>query len=204
MAVNQMTTRFGLKRRTNMITRHRLAAIAVAVITLAVLSPNAGAQIPNQKLRMTISEPLEVPNLVLPSGTYVFEALENGRVTRILSADETHIYTTLLTQPEERRESVETPLVTLKEAPKGEVQRIDSWFFAGESIGNEFLYSGTSEDGESESKFSAFTRDAGHVVASVAETTVEAPEYVALHVGHAIVGSSVATGRFFRANSLVN
>jgi hypothetical protein len=181
-----------------------LAAIAVAAITLTVFSPNAGAQIPIQKLRVTVTEPLEVPNLVLPVGTYVFEALENGRVTRILSADESHIYTTVVTQPEERREPVENPLVTLKEVPKGEVPRIDSWFFAGEAIGNEFLYAGTSADGKSESKLSAFTRDSGHVVASVAETTVEAPEYIAMHVGHAVAASSAATGRFFRANFLVN
>jgi hypothetical protein len=144
----------------------KLAAIAVAAITLAVLSPNAGAQIPIQKISVTISEPLEVPNLVLPIGTYVFEALENGRVTRILSADESRIYTTLLTQPEERREPLENPLVTLKEGPKGDVQRIDSWFYAGESIGNEFLYAGTGADGKSESRLRAFTKDAGHVVAS--------------------------------------
>ena len=182
----------------------KFAVIAAAAISLAVLSPNAGAQIPIQKLSVTISEPLEVPNLVLPIGTYVFEALENGRVTRILSADESRIYTTLLTQSEERREPLENPLVTLKEGPKGEVQRIDSWFFAGESIGNEFLYTGAGADGKSELKLRVFTKDAGHVVASVAEDAVEAPEYVAMHVEHAVVGSSVATGRFFRANFLVN
>jgi hypothetical protein len=182
----------------------KLAAIAIAAITLAVIAPNAGAQIPIQKLSVTISEPLEVPNLVLPIGTYVFEALENGRVTRILSADESHIYTTLLTQPEERREPVENSLVTLKEGPNGGVQRIDSWFFAGESIGNEFLYTGTVADGKSESKLSAFTKDAGHAVATVAEDAVDVPEKVAMHLEHAVVGSSVATGRFFRANFLVN
>jgi len=187
-----------------MSTNHKLAAIAVAAITFAVFSPNAGAQIPIQKLSVTISEPVEVPNLVLPVGTYVFEALENGRVTRILSADESHIYTTLLTQPQERPEPLENPLVTLKEGPNGEVQRIDSWFFEGESIGNEFLYTGAGADGKSESNFNGFTKDARHVVTSVAEDAIEGPEYVAMHVEHAVVGSSVATGRFFRANFLVN
>jgi len=187
-----------------MITTRKLAAIAGAAIAIAVLSPNAGAQVPIQKLSVTVSEPVEVPNMVLRIGTYVFEALENGRVTRILSADERHIYNTLLTQPEERREPVENSMVHLKEGPEGEVQRIDSWFFAGESMGSEFLYTGTGADEKTESKLSAFTKDAGHVVAGVAEAAVEAPEYVALHVEHAVVGSSVATGRFFRANFLVN
>ena len=41
-------------------------------------------------------------------------------------------------------------------------------------------------------------------MASVVEDAAEAPEYVAMHVERAVVGSSVATGRFFRANFLVN
>jgi len=187
-----------------MITTAKLAAITGAAIALAVLSPNAGAQVPIQKLSVTISEPVEVPNRVLPIGTYVFEALENGRVTRILSADEHHIYTTLLTQHEERQEPVANSLVNLKEGPEGEVQRIDSWFFAGESIGSEFLYTATGADGKSESKLSAFTKDAGHVAAGIAETAVKAPEYVAMQLEHAVAGSSVATARFFRTNFLVN
>jgi hypothetical protein len=135
---------------------------------------------------------------------YVFEALENGRVTRILSADESHIYATLLTQPEERREPLDNPMVTMKESPKGEVQRIDSWFFAGESIGNEFLYPGMIAEGRSESKLDSFTSETGHMVTVAVEDAAVIPEYVAVHVERAVVGSSVATGRFFRANFLVN
>lgn len=187
-----------------MSTKRNLAMIAISAITFAVLAPNARAQMPIQKLRVTISQPVEVPNLVLPIGTYVFEALEDGRVTRIFNADESHIYTTLLTQPEERREPLDNPMVTLKESPKGDVQRIDSWFFAGESIGNEFLYPGTTAEGRSESKLNAFTSDAEHIVAEAAEDAAVIPEYAAAHVERAVVGSSLATGRFFRANFLVN
>jgi hypothetical protein len=180
------------------------AVIAIAAITFAMRAPIAGAQIPIQKISVTISEPVEVPHLVLPIGTYIFEALENGHVTRILSADESHIYTTLLTQPEERREPADIPLVTLKETAKGAMPRIDCWFFGGESIGNEFLYPGTIGEGKTDSKLNAYTIDAGHVVAVAAEDAVEFPEYIGMHVERAVVGSSVATGRFFRANFLVN
>jgi len=158
------------------------ALIATAATAFALLTPNASAQIPIQKLRVTVSRPVEVPNLVLPIGTYIFEALENGRVTRIFSADESRVYATLLTQPDERREPVDNAVITFKETPKGALERIDSWFFAGESIGSEFLYPATPADGKSRSKLNSFTGEAGR----------------------AVVGSSVATGRFFRANFLVN
>ncbi len=199
-----MTIHIENEKETNMSTNRYLAMIAISAITFVVLASNARAQMPIQKLRVTISQPVEIPNLVLPIGTYVFEALEDGRVTRILNADESHICTTLLTQPEERREPLENPIVTLKESPKGDVQRIDSWFFAGESIGNEFLYPETNADGRSESKLNAFTSDAEHIVAEAVEDAAVFPEYAAVHVEHAVVGSSLATGRFFRANFLVN
>ena len=181
-------------------TIRKLIVIAIAAITFATLAPEASAQILIQKLRVTVSEPVEVPNLVLPAGTYVFESLENGRVTRILSADENHVYTTVLTQPEERREPMDNSVVTLTEIPKGQVPRIDSWFFAGESIGNEFLYAGT----KTESRLDAFTKDAGHLVAVAAEDAVQAPIDATMHVERAVAGSSVATGRFFRTNFLVH
>ena len=177
-------------------TIRNLAVIAIAATVLAILAPNAGAQIPIQEIQVTVSEPVEVPNLVLPIGTYVFQAVENGRITRNLNSDESHVYATILTQPEERREPMDNSAVTLTESPKGQLPRINSWFFAGESIGSEFLYAGIRAD----SRLDAFTKDAGHFVAVAAEDAVEAPVSAAMHVERA----SVATGRFFRANFLVN
>ena len=175
------------------------AMIAIAASVIALVVPNANAQIPIQKIHVTISEPVEVPNMVLPIGTYVFEALENGRVTRILSSDESHLYTTILTQPEDRQEPLDNPVVNLSESPKGQVPRIESWFFAGESIGSEFLYAGNKIEGESISRFDTFMKETEHVVAEV----VEAPINAAAHAEHAVAESSVATGRFFGSRFLV-
>jgi len=158
-----------------------IAVIAIVAFACAILAPNASAQIPIEKLSVTISEPVEVPGLVLPIGTYVFEALENGRLTRILNADESHVYATLLTQPDERRMPVDSPAITFKETQKGAVERIDAWFFADESIGSEFLYPGTPVD-----------------------DVMALPEYLVVHAERAVVNTSIATGRFFRANFLVN
>jgi hypothetical protein len=180
------------------------ALIAIVAATFAVLAPNARAQMTIQKVKVTISEPVEVPHLVLPIGTYVFEALENGCVTRILSADESHIYATLITQPNQLREPVDKPTIIFKESQEGAVERIDSWFFPGESIGSQFLYPETRADKESESKLNAFTRESGHAVAAAVEDVVAIPEYLAVHTEHAVVNASIATGRFFRANFLVN
>jgi hypothetical protein len=98
---------------------------------------------------------------------------------------------------------VDSPAITFRELQKGAVERIDAWFFAGESIGSEFLYPETPGE-KSQSEFGVFTRDAGHAAAMAAEDVVMVPEYLAVHAERAVVNSSVATGRFFRANFLVN
>ena len=107
---------------------------------LAVLTPNARAQMLEERERVTFSGPVEVPGEVLPAGSYVFEALENGHLTRILSADETHVYATLFTVPDEQRESVEKATIVLGEGPKGSPERVKEWFFPGDSTGNEFIF----------------------------------------------------------------
>jgi hypothetical protein len=173
----QLSKKSEEERRPKMRSIRNFAVTAIAATAFAMLPTSVGAQIPIQKIHVTVSEPVEVPNLVLPIGTYVFEALENGRVTRIFNGDETHIYATLLTEPEERQEPAEHSIITLSEAPKGQLQRIDSWFFEGESVGSEFLYASSKPEG-------------------VAHDVVVAAE----DVGKA----SAATGRFFRANFLVN
>src|SRR5437899_10326268 len=74
------------------ITLATLVVIAAAV----VITPNAHAQILEEKVTVKFSEPVEIPGEVLPAGVYIFEAVENGHTTRIVSADEKKVYSTLL------------------------------------------------------------------------------------------------------------
>ena len=121
---------------------YRKFAIAAAITaSMAVFSPGARAQLLEEKMTVHFSAPVEVPGEVLPAGTYVFEALQDGKLTRILSADESRVYATVFTRPEEKTNPVEQPLVTLEpSATQGSPERVDSWFYPGESTGNQFIY----------------------------------------------------------------
>ena len=57
------------------ITLATLVVIAAAV----VITPNAHAQILEEKVTVKFSEPVEIPGEVLPAGVYIFEAVENGQ-----------------------------------------------------------------------------------------------------------------------------
>lgn len=121
---------------------YRKFTLATAIVaSLAVFSPQAQAQLLEEKITVNFSAPVEVPGAVLLPGTYIFEALQDGKLTRILSADESHIYATLLTVPDEKQQPVDKATVTLEANPvEGSPERVDSWFFPGEATGSEFIY----------------------------------------------------------------
>jgi hypothetical protein len=118
----------------------KLTLVATVITVFVWLTPQARAQLLEQKVRVTFSGPVEVPGEILPAGSYVFEALESGHLTRILSADERHVYTTLITVPEERTETVTNATIVLEENHPGMPQKIEAWFYPGYSTGNEFMY----------------------------------------------------------------
>jgi len=168
--------------------QHKSTIIAVVAGLLALFTPGAWARQRGEKIDVTFSAPVTVPGQVLPAGTYVFEAVKDGTVTRIRSADGAHIYATILTAPTERLQPVENVTVTFAKTPDGEPPRIDSWFFPGDSVGNQFLY----PQGHS------------HKIVDTIPTGVKdlavAPEFVAVHAAHLGVHAGeavVRVGKFF-------
>jgi hypothetical protein len=125
-----------------MIAFRKIAFVFAAFIVAALVTaaPNAHAQMLEEKLRVTFSGPVELPGKILPAGSYVFEALENGHLTRVLSADEGHTYATLITVPEQIKEAATKPVIRLEEGPQGGLERVGAWFYPGNSVGNEFIY----------------------------------------------------------------
>lgn len=121
---------------------YRNPILTLSIVTLlAVLVPKARADGMTEREQVTFSQPVEIPGQVLPAGNYVFEMLDPiSHLTRILGADERHVYATLFTIPEERMQPAEKATVILEESLKGAPERIESWFYPGDSIGSSFIY----------------------------------------------------------------
>jgi hypothetical protein len=183
---------FQTEKEKNMNAYRKLTLAALAATVLAVLTPNARAQMLEERERVTFSGPVEVPGKVLPAGTYIFEALENGHLTRILSADERHVYATLFTVPDERREPVEKATIVLGESPKGSPERVEAWFFPGDSTGNEFIYQKARSSKDLSSITGAFMRDTGRAAADAAKGIAISSKFVGVHAEHVAVNSGVA------------
>lgn len=127
--------------------RFKVVAIlsCLALVAVAFL-PGVKADGWNKRTVVTFSQPVEVPGVgaqVLPAGTYVFKLVDsnsNRHIVRILSEDETHVYTTILAISNFRLQSTGKTVMTFRERAAGQPEAIRTWFYPGDNWGHEFVY----------------------------------------------------------------
>ena len=128
---------------------NRFKAVAMSlVLFLLVVGVSTGAQadVWNKKTIVTFTQPVEVPGKnaqVLPAGTYVFRLVDsdsNRNIVRILSQDETQIFTTIVAIPNYRLRATDKTVMTFRERAAGQPEAIRAWFYPGDNFGQEFVY----------------------------------------------------------------
>jgi hypothetical protein len=62
-------------------------------------------------------------------------------IVQVYNEDETHLYGTFTSIPEQRPEPADSPVITFEERKAGSPEAVKAWFYPGEDIGHEFLYS---------------------------------------------------------------
>jgi len=92
---------------------------------------------------MTVNEPIQVPNKVLPAGTYVIKLLSSPsdrHIVQIFNADETQLQTTILAIPNYRIQPTGKTVFSFWETPPGQPKALRAWFYPGDNFGQEFAY----------------------------------------------------------------
>ena len=119
-----------------------IVAICAVAIFYSLWPISASADDWNKTTRLTFNQPVEIPGRVLPAGTYVFKRADGGdpHVIQILNADETHVYATLETFSDYRKDPADKTVVTFEERQKGSPEAIKAWFYPGDTVGEEFVY----------------------------------------------------------------
>ena len=117
--------------------------IAFAITSVLFMEVVAHADEADQYTKITFNQAIEIPGKILPAGTYLFklEKPDNLSVVQILSADGTHTYATLQAIAAERSEPTADTVVVLAEQPDGKPETLLEWFYPGDTIGHEFVYS---------------------------------------------------------------
>jgi hypothetical protein len=104
----------------------------------------AYADMSDQASKISFSEPIQIPGQILPAGTYLFRLVGSNsdeNLVQVFNADGTVLYATLETVPAERAEPTGFTTVTLAEYGPGNPAALVKWFYPGNLIGHEFVYS---------------------------------------------------------------
>jgi len=123
-------------------TRLVVAMASVGLLGIA-LAPSARADEWNKLTIMTVNEPIQVPNKVLPAGTYVVKLLDSPsdrHIVQIFDRDQKHLQTTILAIPNYRLQPTGKTVFTFWETPPGQPKALRAWFYPGDNFGQEFAY----------------------------------------------------------------
>ncbi len=167
-----------------------LLLIGYLVYWGACMTPEAKAGELDRKTVLTFSQPVEIPGIVLPAGTYVFNFLgstADRNVIEVLSQDEQKVYATIEAIPDYQANATGESSIVFEERNAGAPRTIKEWFFPDRRYGHKFIYpeTGALELGNSGEPESAdnLVESAGLQFAE-GSTTKNEPDMATEHSGH--------------------
>jgi hypothetical protein len=118
----------------------------IALTSLAAVmafAPMAKADEWNKKTILTVKETIQLPNTVLPPGTYTFkllDSLSDRHIVQVFDKDGMHLVTTVLAIPNYRLQPKDESEFAFWEVPAGQPPALRAWFYPGDNFGQEFAY----------------------------------------------------------------
>ena len=121
--------------------RKSLFAMAGAAVVCVLVGVSAHAWTSNTNY-LTFNAPVALPGVTLPAGTYTFRIPTDmdRNVVQVLNRAETKSYYMGITRPVSRPRGATDLIVTIGEAPAGQVRPIQTWFPRGTNDGHAFIY----------------------------------------------------------------
>ncbi len=123
--------------------RIKLAATLCVFAGGLALSPAAHADEWNHETRVTFSQPMEIPGMVLPPGAYVFKLLDSQvdrNIVQIFNEDRNHVHAAILAIPDHRMQPTGTTVILFEEREAGAPEAVRAWFYPGANYGSLFVY----------------------------------------------------------------
>ena len=114
---------------------------ALAALVCGLSAPVAAYS--DRYTRFTFSEPIALPGVTLPAGTYTFrlvDATTGGKVVQVLDKSGTRTYAMLLSISASRADVPREPEVSFMETAPGMPSALKVWWQEGSAIGHEFVY----------------------------------------------------------------
>lgn len=119
------------------------SACAAAILTTMSGMP-AQAQTMDSRTEFTFNQPVELPGVTLPPGTYVFrfvDATTSRQVMQVQAKDASNkTYGMFLTISAQRPRPSNDAEIRFMETPAGQPTAVKTWWYPGNTIGREFIY----------------------------------------------------------------
>ena len=128
------------KLRSSRISTSMLCGLAVAG---ACLLTQAKADEANKRTILTVTQTVQIGDAVLQPGQYVIKLLDSQserHVVQIFNRTQTHIIDTVVAIPVERVVPRGRTAFTFYETPAGAVHALRTWYYPGDSYGQQFTY----------------------------------------------------------------
>lgn len=119
------------------------SSFAFASVSALLFVSIASASQWNERTRITFNEPVEVPGMVLPAGTYTFSLLPgptDRHIVQIYDRTDQKFVTNVLAIPDYRLHAKGRTVLKFEETAPGSPEAVKAWFYPGLDYGQEFVY----------------------------------------------------------------
>jgi len=103
----------------------------------------ANSSVSDKLTIFTFSQPVELPGVTLPAGTYAFKVLDSladRNIVQVFDKDQRKLYATVLAIPDYTPQPSNKTIIKFSETTPGAPKAVKEWFYPGESMGWEFVY----------------------------------------------------------------
>lgn len=120
------------------------ACAAAMLLTLSATPTLAQGQPLDSRTEFTFNQPVELPGVTLPPGTYIFRFVDGttGRKVMQVQAKDasSKTYGMFLTINAQRPRPSDDAELRFLETPAGQPAAVKTWWYPGNTIGREFIY----------------------------------------------------------------
>ncbi len=121
------------------------SACAAAILTVMSVTPALAQGGPmDSRTEFTFNQPVELPGVTLPPGTYIFrfaDATTGRKVMQVQAKDSSNkTYGLFLTISAQRPRPSDDAELRFLETPAGQPTAVKTWWYPGNTIGREFIY----------------------------------------------------------------
>jgi len=122
----------------------RFASASVLVVLVSVLASGANAFTHDKRTYFTFSQPITLPGMTLPAGTYMFRLANpdtSRNVIQVANKEGTQSFALLHAIQAQRSDAPKDSEIRFRETAAGAPPAVGTYWYMGERTGYEFIYS---------------------------------------------------------------